>query len=154
MKSFSCSVTTTVVTASRILKTKNIPGIDSLRVIVAVIVTLGVILLSLVAARPSPACPSTPSPPLVLLIDGRLRPRPRVADCQAAAVAAVAPAAVPRRGAVPVGHLPGGRRRRRRRSRRLGRALDLVEVANGGTIAGRPSDDQTDLVVLLQRKYS
>ena len=130
-----------------------VPCIDSLRVIIAVIVTLGVILLSLVAARPFPACPSTPSPPLVLLIDGRLRPRPRVADCQAAAVAVVAPTAVPRRGSVPVGHLPGGRRRRRR-SRRLGRALDLVEVANGRTIAGRPSDDQADLVVLLQRKYS
>ena len=117
----------------------HIPRTDSLRVVIAIIVALGVILLVLVA----PSVPSSSSfPPLILvLVDGRLRPRPRVADCQAAAVAAVAPAAVPRRGAVPVGHLPGGRRRRRRRSRRLGRALDLVEVANGGTIAGRPRDD-------------
>ena len=74
-----------------------------------------------------------------------------MADGQAAAVAAVTPAAalplpvgLP---VLPVGHLGG--RGRRRWSRRLGRAVDLVEVADGGTLAGLPGDDQADLVILL-----
>ena len=125
---------------------------DPLVVLLAVLLALGVIvlpLLVLIAPRPSRARPSAPPSPLVLVIDCGLRARPRVADRQAAAVAPVAPAAVPRcRGsaaAVAICHLPRGRRG----GRRFGGAFDLVEVADGGTVAGLAGDHQADLVVLL-----